>query len=136
MPKQKAYHVLVVDDDPQVLKLFSRILKRGGYTVTAVRSGRDALRQLKTGTPVDVIVTDLDMPDIDGFGVLRSLRFESDIPILAVSGCLRGAFLKPAELLGAAASLSKVEAPKLLLSAVADLLGQDRAPTAPKPSTR
>ena len=127
MVKKMAFHVLVVDDNPKVLSLFSRLLRRGGYSVTGVSSGREALRKLRAGVPVDVIVMDLDMPDIDGFTILKTLRFGPRMPILAVSGCLDGALLRPAELLGASGALSKLEVPKRLVSAVATLLGQRHA---------
>ena len=122
MPEQKAFRVLLVDDDPQVLKLFTTLLRRGGYIVTPARTGRDALRRLESGPEVDVMVLDLDMPDLNGFDVLRALRQARPLPILAVSGAMGDALLVPAELLGASAALSKVDAPKRLLGAVNDLL--------------
>lgn len=65
--------ILVVDDDPSIRMLISRLMARRGYTVTTAVDGQDALEQLATTTP-DVIVLDVMMPRLDGFGVLRHLE--------------------------------------------------------------
>ena|SRR5579863_5413264 len=114
--------ILIADDDPQVLILFERLLTRGGYSVIAVSSGDAAMKVLEERS-VDLLVLDLSMPDPDGFELLRVLRAtKPGLRILAVSGALHGALLKPARILGATASLSKTDAPKLLLQTVQNLL--------------
>ena len=118
-------HVLVADDDPQILKLFARILSRGGFSVTAVGSGDAAIKVLQDG-PVDLLVLDLNMPPPDGFELLKSLRAKRPgLRILVISGYMQGALLKASEILGATASLSKIDAPKLLLQTVNMLLQQN-----------
>ena len=66
-----ARHVLVVDDDPEVLATMEKLLRREGHLVTAVTSGREALDCIGE-RPFDLIISDIRMPDIDG----RSLHAE------------------------------------------------------------
>jgi CheY-like chemotaxis protein len=115
--------VLVVDDDQQVLRLFSRILTKGGYTVHAEKSSKRALETLDKAGPFDLVVLDLSMPPPDGFEVLKALHTQRPgLRILVISGFLEGALLEAAELLGATATLKKTDAPRLLLQTVNHLL--------------
>jgi CheY-like chemotaxis protein len=115
--------ILVVDDDPQILKLFSWILTEGGYTVVAESSGKSALQALEGAGPVDLMVLDLSMPEPDGFEILKAMRAKRPgLRILVTSGFLGGALLKASEMLGATASLDKTSAPSMLLETVNNLL--------------
>jgi len=120
--KQRA-HILVVDDEAEILELFTRILKRGGvYSVTAVDSGGAAKKVLKE-QHFDLMILDLSMPRPDGLEVLKSVRAEMPgLRILVVSGYMGGALLQASEILGATRTLNKKDAPKRLLSTVATLL--------------
>lgn len=114
--------VLVVDDDPQILKLFVQILERGGYSVVPVSSGEYVMKTLQE-VPIDVVVLDLSMPEPDGFDLLKQLRAcMPGLRIVVVSGYLQGALLKAAELLGATATISKTDAPRRLLPTVREIL--------------
>jgi CheY-like chemotaxis protein len=114
--------ILVADDDPQIRKLFTHLLTKGGYSVIAVESGRLALEVLQR-QPVDLLVLDLNMPQPDGFDLLKALRNQRPgLRILVISGYLQGALLKASEILGATASLSKMEATKSLVETVDTLL--------------
>jgi CheY-like chemotaxis protein len=115
-------HILLADDEPQVLQLFTRLLRRDGYNVTAVDSG-SAASEILDRQSVDLLVLDLSMPGTDGFDLLKSLRVKRPgLRILVISGYLQGALLKAAEILGATASLSKSEAPEKLVQTVRTLL--------------
>jgi len=115
--------ILIVDDDPQVLKLFSRILTRGGYRVHTENSGVHAIEALESAGPVDLMVLDLSMPGRDGFDILKTLRAQRPgLRVLVTSGCMGGALLEASEFLGATAVLNKIDAPRLLLSTVNGLL--------------
>ena len=57
--------ILVIDDEPSVLRALTRLLRRDGYAVSTASNGRHALTQLQA-RPYDVIVCDLHMPDLDG----------------------------------------------------------------------
>jgi len=68
-----AVHVLVVDDSAVVRALLATLLEDHGATVTGVGSAAEALRVLPTERP-DVLLTDLSMPEADGFSLIRQVR--------------------------------------------------------------
>lgn len=113
-----AARVLVTDDDPQVRNLFATTLTDAGYVVTQAESGRKALDALRRDR-YDVIVLDLNMPGVDGFDVLRAVRFEFPrVKALTISGYMDGAFLQASRCLGADLTLGKPSSPKSLVAAV------------------
>lgn len=65
--------ILVVDDDPGIVKLVETMLRRDGYEVLVAFNGREAL-ELHTTTPPDLILLDLAMPVMNGLEVLREIR--------------------------------------------------------------
>ena len=65
--------ILIVDDDEATLEVMSDVLSDEGYEVVSTSSGQEALRITQT-QPVDVILTDLKMPDVDGMEILRSAK--------------------------------------------------------------
>ncbi len=65
--------VLVVDDDPDILEAISLILKANGYDVVTANDGIDGLNKLKEERP-DMMILDLLMPKLDGFGVCKELK--------------------------------------------------------------
>jgi DNA-binding NarL/FixJ family response regulator len=65
--------LLVVDDEPNLLRAVAACLKAGGYDVSTARSGREALLQLAGAVP-DLIVSDIRMPGMDGYQLARQLR--------------------------------------------------------------
>ena len=115
--------ILVVDDDPHVLKLFVRVLRASGYIVHEGRSGADAIRLLQE-EQIDLMVLDLSMPEPDGFEVLTAIHaIRPELKILAVSGLIPAdALLKAAHLMGATATLNKAEAATKLLGVVESLV--------------
>jgi DNA-binding NtrC family response regulator len=68
--------ILVVDDDPVQRRLLETLIRRFGYEVESVESGEAALTRLApaAGTPVDLLILDLVMPDLDGMAVLERMR--------------------------------------------------------------
>ena len=122
-PAPGGVKILVVDDDQQVRELFAMWLELAGYGVSQAKSGTEALKSLRRER-FDIMVLDLEMPDLDGFDVLKTTRSEfTDLKVLVVSGYLDGALLKAAECLGAAATLNKAEASKSLVKIVRRLGG-------------
>jgi CheY-like chemotaxis protein len=67
-------HVLVADDDPVIRLLAGAVLRRAGYSVDVATDGADALRRLETGPRVDLVITDLNMPGLDGAELLAAVR--------------------------------------------------------------
>jgi two-component system KDP operon response regulator KdpE len=76
--------VLVVDDDPQLVRALKINLAARGYTVLTAPNGRSALHVAAHNHP-DVIVLDLGLPDLDGTGVITGLRGWSTTPIIVLS---------------------------------------------------
>ncbi|MFC8584814.1 response regulator transcription factor [Streptomyces sp. NPDC057217] len=74
--------VLVVEGDDDVAEARVRHLRRQGYSATSVSTGEEALRAHQHA---DLVVLDLDLPDIDGLEVCRSIRGEGDKPIISIS---------------------------------------------------
>jgi two-component system KDP operon response regulator KdpE len=77
--------VLVVDDEPQILRALRINLAARQYDVVTASSGQGALRAVTEEHP-DLVVLDLGLPDIDGVGVIRRLRSWSKIPVIVLSG--------------------------------------------------
>ena len=76
--------VLVVDDDLKTVELVKLYLNRDGYKVLAAYDGVEALRLARESRP-DLIVLDLMLPGMDGLEVCRTLRDESDVPIIMLT---------------------------------------------------
>ena len=80
--------VLVADDDPIAVEIISRLITNAGCDVQPAANGLDALKIIGS-TPVDAIVLDMRMPQLDGFEVCLDLfRKGSQIPILVMTGCI------------------------------------------------
>ena len=80
-------HILVVDDDPLVVKILKDPLERAGYNVNVACHGLEALKKVKEKQP-DLIILDILMPLMDGFKVARLLKFDKrfkDIPIIVLT---------------------------------------------------
>ncbi|GIJ46800.1 DNA-binding response regulator [Virgisporangium aliadipatigenens] len=77
--------VLLVDDEPQILRAMSINLRARGYRVVTAADGTRALALTATEHP-DLIVLDLGLPDIDGVEVIRRLRSWTPVPIVVLSG--------------------------------------------------
>ncbi|XP_057949447.1 two-component response regulator ARR11 [Malania oleifera] len=78
--------VLVVDDDPTWLKILEKMLKKCSYEVTTCSLARDALsllRERKDG--YDIVISDVNMPDMDGFKLLEHVGLEMDLPVIMMS---------------------------------------------------
>jgi two-component system KDP operon response regulator KdpE len=77
--------VLVVDDDPQILRTLRINLRARGYQVDEAGDGATAQRVATAGRP-DLVVLDLGLPDVDGVEVIRILRRWTTVPIVVLSG--------------------------------------------------
>lgn len=76
--------VLVVDDDPALVRTLRINLRARGYEVIVARDGRTALQVVAEDEP-DLLVLDLGLPDLDGVSVLRRLRATSTVPVIVLS---------------------------------------------------
>lgn len=83
-PKQR--HILIVDDDALVRETLQFVLEDGGYAVQATDSGADALQILEQ-EPIDLVLTDIFMPGMNGFDLLRQIRERApSIPVILITG--------------------------------------------------
>jgi len=125
-PRVDGVHVLLVDGDPGAHEPLRTILEAHGARVTAVDSVRHAREAAAADMP-DVVVTDLDLPDDDGWTLVRDLTAEDDgVAAIALTGADRpGA--PHALAAGFQARLRRPVAPDLLLAAVSQLAGRPRA---------
>lgn len=80
--------VLVVDDDPAVLRACTRVLAGEGWVVTVADNGRAAIEALEaTQLPFDCVLSDVNMPELDGFGLVQAVRrHDDDVPVLLMTG--------------------------------------------------
>ncbi len=127
--------ILLVDDDPDLIRAMRTILESQRYQVIPARNGLEALDKVREEKP-DLIVLDLLMPELDGFDVCRELRGNpeyseySEIPILILTAVREEASRRRYELetgrdLDAEDYIEKPVKPLLLLQRVAGIL--DRA---------
>jgi two-component system cell cycle sensor histidine kinase/response regulator CckA len=79
--------VLLVEDEPMVRSVAERALTRHGYTVITADTGEEALEQLAKGEPIDLLISDVVMPGMDGPTMVREARkSRPDLKILFMSG--------------------------------------------------
>lgn len=87
------YRIMVVDDEPEYQRVFSYILKKNGYKVTSCSSAKEALDSLKN-IEVDLIMTDLKMPDMDGIELVKEVksRYEdTEVMVITAFGSIESA---------------------------------------------
>jgi two-component system KDP operon response regulator KdpE len=77
--------ILVVDDDPALVRLVEQVLARNGYEVLKAGSGQEALRLLFAHRP-DLVLLDVMMPKMDGWQTCSRIRDISDVPIIMLTG--------------------------------------------------
>ena len=78
------YSVLIVDDDVKLVKLLQAYFEKDGFINYLVHDGLDALVAVREKKP-DIIVLDLMLPGLDGWGVCRRIRRDSDVPIIMLT---------------------------------------------------
>jgi two-component system, chemotaxis family, chemotaxis protein CheY len=116
--------ILVIDDEEFIRTLIKEVLDPQGHTVITASSGKEAF-QLCHERSFDLLITDLEMPDMDGIELISSLRgVQKKLPILCISGAFSGRFLRMAKALGAVESLDKPFRMAELLAMVDKILGK------------
>jgi two-component system, chemotaxis family, sensor kinase CheA len=86
--QHRAHTVLLVDDSPFFLNMLTPVLQAAGYQVTTAGSAHDALALLRDGRPFDVVITDIEMPDMNGFQLAEAVRADprtAELPVIALS---------------------------------------------------
>jgi CheY-like chemotaxis protein len=120
--------LLLVDDDPVLLRLLSKILSRAGHTITLAESGPACLA-IAAQQPFDLIITDVMMPEMDGFALAQALRLKPELAcvrILVFTSRLHGPDPELARRAGADGWAMKTVQPEHLLQLVNQLLAVER----------
>ncbi|HEV8638947.1 MAG TPA: response regulator, partial [Chloroflexota bacterium] len=84
MSRPQGARILVVDDEPTILRVVSANLVRHGFQAETAESGQQALRAYLQRPP-DLILLDLGLPDMDGLEVIRVVRAEASTPIIVLT---------------------------------------------------
>ena len=126
--------IFVIDDDVAQLRAIGRILKHHGHDVVVARDGAAALRSLAV-MPVDLLLTDIFMPEKDGLEVITAVkRKHPNVPIIAMSGGGTAAsaaeILTQASKIGARMILPKPFTEEELMAAVTEMLASSGSATA------
>jgi DNA-binding response OmpR family regulator len=104
---QRFQRILVIDDEPALLMALATVLEQAGFQVFAAQSGREATAMILEH-PIDLLITDLNMPDEDGIEIIRRLRKDHpQLKVIAMSGTFGPNIMSIAQKLGADATLSK-----------------------------
>jgi DNA-binding response OmpR family regulator len=80
----EARKILIVDDDPSIRKFLEANLTARGYQVYSAQGGTEGIRFL-TNTPVDLVLLDIMMPEMDGFETCRLIRKSNQVPVIMLS---------------------------------------------------
>ncbi len=79
------FRILIAEDDRELRQLFSHVLAKNGYSVVGVSNGKEALSEIEAGY-FDLIISDIMMPELDGYEFVRSLReAENHTPVLMIT---------------------------------------------------
>lgn len=124
MQMNNLFHVLVVDDRPDILGFVRAALERAGYKVAVAQNGRDAIN-LQRARPADLLITDIFMPEADGMETID--RFRTEYPgtrIIVMSGGVAKMqdYLRVADQIGVDATLRKPFSMDELLTVVRSVL--------------
>ena len=122
--------ILIIDDEPQIRSMLRLMLERDGYEVVEAPDGIEGISAYRQ-KPADLIITDLIMPNKDGIGMIIDLQKEfPDVKIIAMSGGGLNkpeGYLKGAQKLGAASTLTKPIDREEMLRAIKDALNSASA---------
>ena len=122
-------HILVIEDDQQMREMVKQMLQRAGYNAVGAGDGREGM-QIVREQAIDLIITDIIMPDQEGLETIMQVRREyPNIPVIAISGGGRVEpenYLHSAKLLGAAHTFAKPLNRDDVLRVVSQLLARCR----------
>ncbi|MGB7789455.1 response regulator [Methanoregula sp.] len=114
--------ILVIDDSSFQRRIVTGILEEAGYDLSIAENGRDALSLAQKEAP-DLLITDLLMPDFDGFYLLREARsHDLGIPILVLTSDIQDTTREQCLALGASGVVNKPVKKEIILSAVTHAL--------------
>jgi two-component system, chemotaxis family, sensor kinase CheA len=115
--KAKARTILFVEDSAFFRNMLTPVLRSAGYAVTTVGGGEDALAVLKSGDQVDMIVTDIEMPGMNGYELAQAVRSDqrtASLPIIALSALTSADAIERGRQVGFHDYVAKFDRPGLL----------------------
>jgi two-component system chemotaxis sensor kinase CheA len=117
-PDSKAERgILLVDDSAFFRNMLSPVLRAAGYRVTVAADAEEALKTLRSGQEFDVLLTDTEMPGMNGFDLARTVRADShlgDLPIIALSAMISEDALVRGRQVGIHGHVAKFDRPGLI----------------------
>ncbi|EAZ91468.1 CheA signal transduction histidine kinase [Crocosphaera chwakensis CCY0110] len=122
---EKTSTILVVDDSINVRRYLSIMLNKAGYQVEEAKDGQEAVDKLLNGLQVNAVISDLEMPRLDGYGVLEVLKQKDEfkqLPIMILTSRSQEKHRKLAMNLGASAYFSKPYTEQKLLNTLAKFI--------------
>lgn len=115
-------NILFVDDDPSMHKMVDLFLRDLNYTISWAKNGRSALKMLK-GNKYDLIISDIQMPEMDGLSFLQEIRkYNKKTPFVVLSAFGHERLSEKALKYGATAVLNKPFESKILQSTIAKFI--------------
>ena len=120
-PNGNKKRVLIVDDEPQIGKIFGLKLKLAGFEVISTTSGAEGIEIIRNEKP-DIVLLDILMPGVTGFDVLDRVRKFSNVPIVVFTA--RPEITRTAMQMGANDSVGKPVDPDRLVEKLKQLTGQ------------
>jgi two-component system chemotaxis response regulator CheY len=121
-----AKHILIVDDSKTVRNLVAFIMKKEGFKVTAAEDGLDGLEKLYSEQKIDLIISDINMPRMDGITFIKTVREQDayrDIPIVVLSTEGQENDIQKGLSIGANLYLVKPAQPEMMVKNIKMLLG-------------
>ena len=121
----KTPHILIVDDEPNIVMSLEFLMRKNGYQVGIARNGTEALAAIAQ-TVFDLVLLDVMMPDVDGYQVCRKLRERPDqasTKVIFLSAKSREADVQKGYEVGADLYISKPFSTRQLMEKVRELLG-------------
>jgi CheY-like chemotaxis protein len=86
-PKRESRRILIVDDEPTIVEFVDRVLRGAGYETATAPGGPEAVRTAATSPPFDLVVADVNMPEMSGPDMVSRLRKQQpDLPVLYLTG--------------------------------------------------
>jgi len=118
--------ILVIEDDPNMIKLIKYNLEKHGYSVISAEGGTEGLQLARQENP-DLLILDVLLPGMDGFKICRLLRYDmkfKKLPIIILTGQTTDRHKEMGREVGGNVYLTKPFEPEILLEKVKELLGE------------
>jgi two-component system, chemotaxis family, chemotaxis protein CheY len=117
--------ILIVDDSPTIRKLIGYVLRKKDYLTEEAEDGMDAMEKL-SASEIDLVIVDLNMPNMDGISFVKNLRssyYNLDLPVIMLTTTNDGDLKKEAYGAGVNLFLNKPIQPDVLIFKIESLLG-------------